>query len=79
MNGENTKWTSEEVWRKALWTAREQLRAMERDNWDAKTVHQQRGTVERIRSAGLPAWHEREEFAGFHFPSNGKMSREDIE
>lgn len=70
VNSMQTEWQSEEIWRKALWTAREQLRKFERDGRDAKSISQQRSTIERIRAAGLPRWQEREEFAGFSFPPN---------
>lgn len=66
-----TEWQSEELWRKALWTAREQLRHAERDGAGAKAIFQRRSTVERIRASGRPEWRELEEFAGFSFPLHG--------
>jgi hypothetical protein len=70
VNSVQTEWQSEEIWRKALWTAREQLRKLERDGGDAKAIVQQQSTIERIRAAGLHGWQEGEEFAGLSFPPN---------
>ena len=62
------KWKTEEIWREALWGAREQLRHMELESADASRVARKRHQVERIRAAGLPEWRERTEWAGFSYP-----------
>lgn len=64
------KWISEEVWRDALWVAREQLRHLKRDGGDPRQIARKHRQIDRIRSAGLPDWQERVEWAGFKFPSH---------
>lgn len=67
-DGVQTDWQSEEIWREALWTAREQLRWFVRDGLGAKIIYRQRRAVERIRARGRPGWQERVEWAGFSYP-----------
>ena len=67
-----TKWMSEEVWRRALKQAREQLSRMERpgyilfhhwqldEAYTKKKVFAMRRSLERIRGAGLADWQERD-------------------
>lgn len=64
----SSKWQSEQVWRDALLSAREQLRSMKIKGEGAQRISRQRRQVERIRSAGLPTWQERIEWGGFKFP-----------
>jgi hypothetical protein len=63
-----SRYISEEVWRDALWTAREQLRSMKAENEDVSRIARKRRQIERIRSAGLADWQERVEWAEFRFP-----------
>ncbi|RYZ85623.1 MAG: hypothetical protein EOP06_15960 [Proteobacteria bacterium] len=63
-----SKWISEEVWRDALWVAREQLRDLRANCGDLHEIAQKRRQIDRIRSAGDPDWQERAEWAGFTFP-----------
>ena len=54
-----SNWISEEVWRDALWNAREQLRHMKAQDGHPIQIAHRRAQVERIRSSGHPDWQER--------------------